>query len=62
LHYHKDYKSVYSDLAHLYSCDVRFWYDKGLSVGKDWELEVEEHIKNPNCCGIIFYISTNIGG
>lgn len=57
---HKDYKAVYSDLAHLYMRGVRFWYDKGLNVGHDWEQEVEDHIKNPNCCGIIFYISTNM--
>lgn len=57
---HRDYKAVYSDLAHLYSRGIRFWYDKGLSVGRDWELEVEEHIKHPNCCGIVFYISTNM--
>ena len=57
---HKDYKEVYSDLAHLYVRGVRFWYDKGLSVGRDWEQEVEEHIRHPNCCGIIFYLSTNM--
>lgn len=57
---HRDYKAVYSDLAHLYSRGVRFWYDKGLSVGREWEQEVEEHIKNPNCCGIIFYVSTSM--
>lgn len=57
---HRDYKAVYSDLAYLYSRGVRLWYDKGLSVGRDWEMEVEEHIKHPNCCGIIFYISTNM--
>lgn len=57
---HKDYKAVYSDLAHLYCHDVRFWYDKGLHAGKDWEAEVCEHIKSPNCCGVIFYLSTNM--
>lgn len=56
---HKDYKKVYADLAHLHVHGVRFWYDRGLSVGKDWEIEVEEHIKNPRCCGIIFYVSIN---
>lgn len=57
---HRDYKAVYSDLAHLFNKNVRFWYDKGLSAGREWEIEVEEHIKHPNCCGIIFYISTNM--
>ena len=57
---HKDYKEVYADLAHLYTRGVRFWYDKGLTVGRDWEIEVREHIHDPNCCGIVFYISTNM--
>lgn len=57
---HKDYKSVYYDLAHLYCRGVRFWYDKGLSAGEDWEREVKEHIQDPRCCGIIFYLSTNM--
>lgn len=57
---HKDYKAVYSDLANLYDHNVRFWYDRGLRAGKDWEEEVCEHIKSPNCCGVIFYLSTNM--
>jgi hypothetical protein len=57
---HKDYKSVYADLAHLYCRGVRFWYDRGLSAGEDWEREVQEHIQDPHCCGVIFYISTNM--
>ena len=57
---HKDYKAVYSDLAHLYNRGVRFWYDKGLHAGREWEQEVEEHITDPNCCGIVFYVSTNL--
>jgi len=57
---HRDYKAVYSDLAQLYKSGVRFWYDKGLTVGRDWEMEVEEHIHDPKCCGIVFYISTNM--
>ena len=57
---HKDYKAVYADLAQLYCRGVRFWYDKGLRAGKEWEREVEEHIKDPKCCGVIFYLSTNM--
>lgn len=57
---HKDYKEVYSDLAHLYCQGVRFWYDKGLEAGEDWECEVKEHIHSPYCCGVIFYLSTNM--
>jgi hypothetical protein len=57
---HKDYKAVYFDLAHLYCRGVRFWYDKGLSAGEDWEREVQAHIQDPRCCGVIFYLSTNM--
>lgn len=57
---HKDYAKVYADLAHLYDRGIRFWYDKGLRAGKAWEKEVEEHIKDPRCCGVIFYLSTNM--
>ena len=57
---HDDYKEVYYDLAHLYCKGVRFWYDKGLSAGEDWEREVQEHIQSPYCCGVIFYLSTNM--
>ena len=57
---HKDYKQVYFDLAHLYCRGVRFWYDQGLSAGEDWEREVKEHIQDPRCSGVIFYISTNM--
>ena len=57
---HKDYKEVYYDLAHLYCHGVRFWYDRGLQAGEDWENEVKEHIQSPCCCGVIFYLSTNM--
>ena len=57
---HKDYKEVYYDLAHLYCQGVRFWYDKGLAAGEDWEKEVRENIQSPRCGGVIFYLSTNM--
>ena len=57
---HKDYKEVYADLAQLHCHNVRFWYDKGLQAGEDWEKEVKEHIQSPCCSGVIFYLSTNM--
>ena len=56
---HQDYKKVYADLAVLYQAGVRFWYDKGLSAGKNWDTEVKSVIENPRCCGVIFFISEN---
>lgn len=56
---HQDYKKVYADLAVMYQAGVRFWYDKGLSAGKNWDLEVKSMIESPRCCGVIFFISEN---
>ena len=57
---HRDYKEVYADLAEMYEAGVRFWYDRGLPAGKDWDQEVKERIENPNCIGVIFYLSQNL--
>lgn len=57
---HRDYKRVYADLAMLYHAGVRFWYDRGLSAGKDWDAEVKEKILNPRCSGVIFYLSESL--
>lgn len=54
---HQDYKKVYADLAVMYEQGVRFWYDKGLSAGKNWDTEVKSKVEDPRCCGVIFYIS-----
>ena len=57
---HKDYKQVYSDLADLYDAGVRFWYDRGLKPGKDWDAMVLEKIQSQRCSGVIFYLSKNL--
>jgi hypothetical protein len=57
---HLDFEKVYSDLADLYEAGVRFWYDKGLPAGKAWDDEVKAKIENPNCVGVIFYMSENL--
>ena len=57
---HRDYKKVYADIAVMYEAGVRFWYDKGLSAGKNWDDEVLEKLTSPNCVGIIFYMSENL--
>lgn len=57
---HKDYKSVYCDLLEFYNCGVRFWYDSGLPAGKDWDLAVKERLQDPNCAGVIFYMSQDL--
>ena len=41
----------------MYDKGVRFWYDEGLPPGVEWDKKVREQIGNPNCCGVIFYIS-----
>lgn len=57
---HKDYKAVYADLAVMYQAGVRFWYDRGLSAGKDWDVEVKSRIEDPKCCGVIFFLSESL--
>ena len=57
---HQDYKQVYSDLADMYEAGVRFWYDRGLTPGKDWDAMVTEKIQNPRCSGVIFFLSKNL--
>ena len=51
---------MYVDLALLYMSGVRFWYDRGLSAGKNWDTEVKDVIENPRCSGVIFYIGENL--
>ena len=57
---HRDYKQVYSDLAYMYAAGVRFWYDSGLTAGKDWYTEAADKILNPRCSGVVFYLSENL--
>ncbi|MBR6784137.1 MAG: TIR domain-containing protein, partial [Clostridia bacterium] len=57
---HTDYKDVYKTLAFLYANGVRFWYDSGLTYGKNWDDEVRQKIRNPNCSGAVFFLSDNL--
>ncbi len=57
---HKDYKAVYCDLIEFQRAGVRYWYDRGLPAGKDWNKVVEEKIKSPLCSGVVFYLSRNL--
>ena len=56
---HADYKCVYCDLLDLYESGVKYWYDRGLTPGRNWMEEVEAKIKSPLCSGIIYYLSKN---
>lgn len=57
---HQDYKQVYEDLAVMYHAGVRFWYDRGLTAGKDWDAEAKRIIEDPHCVGVIFFLSNNL--
>lgn len=60
---HKDFKSVYNDLAFFYYNTrkrVRFWYDEGLPAGDDWFEIAEKHLNDHRCVGVIFYLSENL--
>lgn len=57
---HKDAAAVYSDLFVLYNNCLNYWYDKKLSVGDEWDRKVESVVRDPQCAGIILYISPNM--
>ena len=58
---HKDYKLVFESLHRLQSGKnaIKMWYDEGLPPGKNWEDYARDYIYNPNCKGVIFYLSEN---
>ena len=56
---HNDYKQVYCDLWDYYAEGVRYWYDRGLTAGVDWEKEVRQKITDARCSGIVYYLSEN---
>ena len=58
---HKDYKLVFESLHRLQSGEnsINVWYDEGLTPGKDWEDNAYKYIYNPDCKGVIFYLSEN---
>lgn len=57
---HRDYKQVYRDLAELRKNDIPFWYDEGLPAGENWDDVVRKKMAEPNCAGVIFYISDSL--
>lgn len=57
---HKDADIVYSDLHVLYNNCLNYWYDKKLSVGDEWDREVEEIIRDEQCAGIILFFSPDM--
>lgn len=56
---HHDSDIVYQDLHELSNNGARIWYDKAMHIGQDWQNRVKSKIMDPNCCGIIFYLSPN---
>ena len=60
---HRDFKAVYNDLA-FFSYNtrkkVRFWYDEGLPAGENWLSEAKKRLSDPNCSGVVFYLSENL--
>lgn len=56
---HKDSDEVYRTLNLLYDGCLNFWYDKKLQPGDEWDDVVEAQIRNPNCVGILLFLSPN---
>ena len=54
---HADYKKVYVDLIGLAKEGVAFWYDRGMTPGKDWEETAEHYLSKFRCRGVLLYLS-----
>lgn len=55
-----DFQSVYCDLIELYKRKVHYRYDRRLENDVNWEEQVKEKINDPDCVGVVFYISGSI--
>lgn len=55
----KDFKSVFSDLIALYKRKIPFRYDNKLTHGLPWQPQIEKYIGDPDCLGVVFYLSKN---
>ena len=42
----------------LHNKGVPLWYDHGLKPGKEWEMQIESHIKT--CRAVIMFITSKI--
>ncbi len=54
---HHSKTDVYRILRKLNSLGVRFWYDKGLEKGVDWEKHVHEKMQKSSC--VLFFFDAN---
>lgn len=55
----KDFKSVFSDLIELYKRKIPFRYDEKLTNGLPWQPQIDKYIGDPDCQGVVFYLSKN---
>lgn len=56
---HRDCKQVIADLVQLKHCGVRLWYDRSIVYGEPWDKKALGIIDQPNCVGVLAYISSN---
>ena len=56
---HRDSAFVYADLFKLYENGLRYWYDHNIESGEEWDAVAAEKIQDPNCMGVIFFVSEN---
>lgn len=54
----EDQEVVSKYVKRMGELSLPIWYDYGLKVGKKWETEIAEHIKN--CEAVILFVSRNI--
>jgi hypothetical protein len=42
---HSDYKAVYPIIDKLHKAGIRIWYDAGLPIGRNYDIQIAKHIK-----------------
>ncbi len=54
---HRNSSLVWGDLSILSSCELPFWYDDAMVVGKDWKERAWQAMSHPNCVGVLFVVT-----
>jgi hypothetical protein len=55
---HKNDEIVESELEMFKKNGIRFWYDEEMKAGTEgWNIQFQKMLDNPNCKGIIFFVS-----
>jgi len=56
---HNDKDIDYPVFNDLYEAGLNFWYDTEIKYGTDWFTTAQDALLDPNCIGILFFLSYN---